>query len=241
MLLYSVGALWEIGGQRGVAACDEICKDMTARMGEVEDRMTTFDVRIIKFDTSLEIRLKLARQHNRAQDSGRESGVPQPLNNFLQLVIEDTQCKKTAVTLMCEAIVEAGLTAKCGNTETIVKQMRRAAHMALTCGTILTDALSKMVERKQVIDLYTMRCFTGMQPENLWRVCNYMASPKSTVPSFQKLAKELRAGELWWYHFGHPDMPVEHIHPSRRMLLPCKPPAFCCDSDSVGRCDRHPG
>ena len=53
-----------------------------------------------------------------------------------------------------------------------------------------------------------------------------MASPKSTVAGFQKLAKELRAMELWWYHFGYPDMLVERIHPSRRMLLPCKPPPF---------------
>ena len=55
-----------IGGQHGVAACDEICKDVTARMGEVEDWMTNFDVRIIKFDTSVEIRRKLAGQHNTA-------------------------------------------------------------------------------------------------------------------------------------------------------------------------------
>ena len=99
MLLYLVGALCVIGGQHGVAACDEICKDVTARMGEVEDSMTTFDVRIIKFDTSLEIRRKLDGQHNKAQHSGRESSVPQPLNNFLQLAAEDTQCKKTVVTL----------------------------------------------------------------------------------------------------------------------------------------------
>ena len=184
MLLYSVGALWVIGGQHGIAACDEICKDVTARMGEVEDWMTNFDARIIKFDTSAEIRRKLAGQHNRAQHSGRESSVPQLLNNFLPLVAEDTQCKKTIVTLMCQAIVEAGLTAKSGNMETIVKQMRPVAHMALTCGTIFTDALAKMVEPKLVIALYTMRCFTGMQPKSLWRVCNYMASPKSTVPGF---------------------------------------------------------
>ena len=60
MLVYSVIALWLIGGQHGVAACDEICKDMTARMGEVEDWMTNFDVRIIKFTTSVMIRRKLA-------------------------------------------------------------------------------------------------------------------------------------------------------------------------------------
>ena len=212
-------------------------------MGEVEDWMTNFDMRIIKFDTSVETRRKLAGQHNGVHHSGRESSVPQLLNNFLLLAAEDTQCKKTVVTLMCEAIVEVGLTAKSGNAETIVKQMRPAAHMALTCGTTFTDTLGKMVERKQVIALYTMRCFAGMQPEN-WRVCNYMASPKSTVLGFQKLAKELRTGELWWYHFGHPDMPVERIHPSGRMLLPCKPPAFCCEtlycnSDSMGRCDRE--
>ena len=106
MLLYSVGALWVIGGQHGVAACDAICKDVIARMGEVEDWMAKFDVRIIKFYTSVEIRRKLARQHNRARHSGRASNVPQPLNNFLQLVAEDTQCKTTSVTLMCEAIVE---------------------------------------------------------------------------------------------------------------------------------------
>ena len=114
--------------------------------------------------------------------------------------------------------MEAGLAAKSGNTETIVKQMRPATHMVLTCGTTFMDALGKMVECKQVVALYTMRCFAGMQPENLWRTCNYMASPKSTVLGFQKLAKELRTGELWWYHFGHPDMSVERIHPSRRML-----------------------
>ena len=215
-----------IGGQHGVAVCDEICKDVTARMGEVEDSMTYFDVRIIKFDTSLEIRRKPAGQHNRAQHIGRESNVPQLLNNFLQLAAEDTQCNKTVVTLMCEAIVEAGLTAKSGNTETIVKQMRPAVHMAMTCGATFTDALGKMVERKEAIALHTMRCFAGMHLENLWRVCNYMASPKSTVPGFQKLAKELRARELWWYHFAHPDMPVERIHPSRRMVLPCKPLPF---------------
>ena len=152
------------------------------------------------------------------------------MNNFLQPATDDTQCKNMIVTLMCDAIAEAGLTAKSGNTETIVKQMRPAAHMALTCGTTFMDPLGKMVDRKQVIALYTMRCFAGMQPENLWRVCNYMASPQSTVPGFQKLAKELRAGELWWYHFGHPDMPVEHIHHSRHMLLPCKPVAFRCEA-----------
>ena len=69
-------------------------------MGEVEDWMIIFDVRIMKFDTSLEIRRKLAEQHNRAQHNGRESTVPQLLNNFVQLAAEDTQCKKTVVTLM---------------------------------------------------------------------------------------------------------------------------------------------
>ena len=68
---------------------------------------------------------------------------------------------------MCEAIVEAGLSAKSGNTQTIVKRMRQAAQMALTCGTTFAHALCKMMERKQVIALYTMRCFAGMQPENL--------------------------------------------------------------------------
>ena len=87
-------------------------------MGEVEDWMTNFDVCIIKLDTSVEIRRKLAGQHNRAQQSGRESSVPQLLNNFLPLAAEDTQCKKTPVTLMCEAMVEAGLTAKSGHTAT---------------------------------------------------------------------------------------------------------------------------
>ena len=66
MLLYSVEALWVIGGQHGVPACDEICRDVTPRMGEVQDSMTNFDVRIIKFDTSLEVRRKVAGQHNRA-------------------------------------------------------------------------------------------------------------------------------------------------------------------------------
>ena len=68
---------------------------------------------------------------------------------------------------MCEAILEAGLTAKSGNTETMVKHMRPALHMALTCGTTFTDALGKMVERKRVIALYTVQCFAEMQPENL--------------------------------------------------------------------------
>ena len=129
---------------------------------------------------------------------------------------------------MYEAIVQSGLTATSGNAEAIVKQIKRAMHMALTCGATYTDTLSKMVECKQVIAFYTMRCFTGMQTESLWRVCIYMPSPRSTVPSFQKLAKELRAGELWWYHFGHPDMPVERIHPSRRMLFAYKHVAFRC-------------
>ena len=129
MLFYLVGALLVIGGQHGVAACDEICKDATARMGEVEEWMTNFDVRIIKFDTSFESRRKVVGEHNRAQHGGRESNVPQLLNNFLQPAAEDTQCKKTIVTLMCEATLEAGMTAKSGNTETIVKQMRPAAHI----------------------------------------------------------------------------------------------------------------
>ena len=54
MLLYLVGAMWVIGGQHGVAACDVICQDVTARTGEDEDWMTSFSVRILKFDTSLE-------------------------------------------------------------------------------------------------------------------------------------------------------------------------------------------
>ena len=56
MLLYSLGALWVTGARHGMAACDETCKDVTARMGEVESWMTNFDVRIIKFDTSVKIR-----------------------------------------------------------------------------------------------------------------------------------------------------------------------------------------
>ena len=82
MLLYSQGALLVIGGQHGVAACDEICKEVTARMGEVEEWMTNFDVRMIKFDTSVEMRRKLAGQHNKAQHGGSESTVAQILNNF---------------------------------------------------------------------------------------------------------------------------------------------------------------
>ena len=45
-----------IGGQHGVAPCHEISKDVTARIGEVEEWMNNLDVRIIKFDTSVEIR-----------------------------------------------------------------------------------------------------------------------------------------------------------------------------------------
>ena len=59
MLFYLVGALWVVGGQQGVAACDKICKDVMAGMGEVEDRMTNFDVCIIKVHTSVDIRRKL--------------------------------------------------------------------------------------------------------------------------------------------------------------------------------------
>ena len=80
--------------------------------------------------------------------------------------------------------MEAGLSAKSNNTDIIVKQMRPAAHMALTCGTTFTDAPGKMVERKQVIALFIMQCSPGKQPENLWRVCNHMASLKSTAPGF---------------------------------------------------------
>ena len=61
------------------------------------------------------------------------------------------------------------------------------AHMTLTCGTTFTDALSKMVERKQGIALFTMRRFPTMQPENLRRVCNHISSPKSTAQRFHKL------------------------------------------------------
>ena len=71
--------------------------------------------------------------------------------------------------------MQARLNAKSGNTKTIVKQIRPAAHMAPMCGTTFTDALSKMVERKQVIALFGMLCCAGMQPKKLWHVCNYMA------------------------------------------------------------------
>ena len=90
MRLYSMGAVWVIGGRHAIAACDGICNDVSARMGHVQDRLTNFDLRIVKFDTSAEIRQKLAGQHNRAQHSGRESSVPQALNNFLRLAAEDT-------------------------------------------------------------------------------------------------------------------------------------------------------
>ena len=59
-----MGDLLVIGGQRWVAACDEICKYVRARMGEVEDWMTNFDTHIIKFDTSRDIRRKVVGQHN---------------------------------------------------------------------------------------------------------------------------------------------------------------------------------
>ena len=84
--------------------------------------------------------------------------------------------------------------------------------MPHTCGNTCTDAVSKIVERKQVTALCTIRCLAGMQPENLWRVCNYMASPKSTIAGFQKLVNKLRASELWWYHFGHPESQLQCLH-----------------------------
>ena len=59
MLFYSLGAVWVIGGQHGIAVCDEIYKDVTARMGELKDWMTNFVVRIMKFSTSVEMRRKL--------------------------------------------------------------------------------------------------------------------------------------------------------------------------------------
>ena len=92
MRLYSVRPLWVIGSQHGVAACDEICKGVLARMGEVKELMTDFDVCIIKFATSVEIRWKMAGQQNKAQHSGRESSAPQLLSNFLKLADEDTKC-----------------------------------------------------------------------------------------------------------------------------------------------------
>ena len=55
-----------IRGQHGVAACDDMCKDVTSRVGEVHEWMIDFDLCIIKFDTSVEIKQKLARQHGRA-------------------------------------------------------------------------------------------------------------------------------------------------------------------------------
>ena len=56
MLLYLVGALRVIRGQHSVAVRDAICKDVTARMGEVANWKTNFDMRIVTFDTSVEIR-----------------------------------------------------------------------------------------------------------------------------------------------------------------------------------------
>ena len=133
-----------------------VCKDVIARKGELGDSMTNFDVRMIQSDAFVEIRRKLDRQQNRAQHNGRGSIVPQLFNNSLQLATEDTQCKKTIVTFMCEAISEAGCTATSGNTETIADQLRPVAHVAPTCGTSFTDTLRKIVQQKQVIALFTM-------------------------------------------------------------------------------------
>ena len=55
VLLYAARALWVFRGPHGVAACDEICKHVMARMREVEDWISNFHVRIIKFDTSVEV------------------------------------------------------------------------------------------------------------------------------------------------------------------------------------------
>ena len=52
--------------------------------------------------------------------------------------------------------MEAGLAAKSGSIETIVKQMKPAAYIALTCGTTFRDAIGKMVERRQVNALFRM-------------------------------------------------------------------------------------
>ena len=161
------------------------------------------------------------------------------MNNFLQMAAEDRQCKKTFVTLMCEAIEEAGLTAKSGNTKTILKRMTPAAHMTLACGTTFTDALGKMVEHKRMIALYTMRCSAGTQPENLWPVCNYMASPKL----------QYRASRSWQRscalrNFGGIILvtPTCRLSASTLQDVSCclvNPPACRCEtSDSLRRCNR---
>ena len=76
MLLCSVGFLWMIGGPHSVSGCDEICKDARARIGEVEEWMINFEVRILKLATCAETKRKLAKKHNRAHHSGHESSVP---------------------------------------------------------------------------------------------------------------------------------------------------------------------
>ena len=211
-------------------------------MVEVEDPMTNFDVRIIKFDTSLEITRKLGGQHNQAQHSGRESTVPQTMNNFLQLAADDAQCKKTVVTVMCEAIVEVGLTAKSGNNEEIVKQTRPAALMALMCGTTFTDALGKMVERKQVIALIQCDALLECNP----KICGVYATtwPRRRVlyrasTSWQRSSKLGNCGGITLV------IPTCRLSASTLQdvccCFACKPPVFCCDSDSVGRCDKEPG
>lgn len=91
------------------------------------------------------------------------------------------------------------------------------ARLTMVCGTEFVTNMAKMESRGLTFKIDHFRCTAGLEPDHMWRICGYMATPRSTIPGFVKLAKELRTGELWRYHILHPDIPDTVVHPTRSM------------------------
>ena len=88
------------------------------------------------------------------------------------------------------------------------------------CRSALQSGILAMESRGVHLTASSFKEAGALCPQNMARVCGYMASQKATVPGMKQLCSTLRGREMFDWHVYHKDdRSQEYVHPSRSMLF----------------------
>ena len=111
----AAGSTWCIGGQHAKEANDEIAKSYAEQMKTAPNHVTHFDLDIVRFNTTVQVRRRLAGIHNRAQHSGSMNNLHEVCRLMQTLFDEDPDLTRSLGEILEDTIVQSGFAAKSGS------------------------------------------------------------------------------------------------------------------------------
>ena len=108
----AAGSTWCIGGQHAKEANDEIAKSYAEQMKTAPNHVTHFDLDIVRFNTTVQVRRRLAGIHNRAQHSGSMNNLHEVCRLMQTLFDEDPDLTRSLGEILEDTIVQSGFAAK---------------------------------------------------------------------------------------------------------------------------------